>query len=192
MSKDSLTRTARNVSGEVVEVELVPQPHGGALQRGNPGKKTGGRPPDEWRLACEQAFEDGKGLDVVLGIMSGDILDFLGRDKKTGEPIYGPTKNRDRLGAASWLWEQFMGKAPQKIEVSQSGVGTGADVLARVLEALPGLLSAVPIPEDRRVAIQASLEAQRRVDQAVEAEIAPPDNPGESADAPRAGDPDEA
>jgi hypothetical protein len=29
--------------------ELVPQPRGGALLRGNPGNKGGGRPPDEFR-----------------------------------------------------------------------------------------------------------------------------------------------
>ena len=39
-------------------VQLVPQAHGGALQRGNPGNKGGGRKPEKFYEHCLDAIED--------------------------------------------------------------------------------------------------------------------------------------
>lgn len=40
-------------------VEMIPQPHGGALKRGNPeGSKTGGRPPSSLRKRLRESGDD--------------------------------------------------------------------------------------------------------------------------------------
>ena len=49
---------SRKTSDQTPVVPLVPQPHGGALQRGNPGNKGGGRKPNEFYDLCEQATKD--------------------------------------------------------------------------------------------------------------------------------------
>lgn len=46
----------------------------------------------------DKALRDGKAPDVVREIMSGDILEQVGVDRK-GAPIYGETRNTDRLKA---------------------------------------------------------------------------------------------
>src|SRR5262245_54305688 len=78
---------------------LQPQEHGGALRNGGTNRGGHGAVKLEWREKCRQALVDSKGMDVVLGIISGDIFERIGTDKQTGKPIYGETKNRDRLGA---------------------------------------------------------------------------------------------
>lgn len=84
--------------------KLIPQPHGGALQVPYKGMHNGGpgRTPDMFRAACREAFARAKGLDVLVHIASGDILELLGQDRQ-GQPIIGETKNRDRIGALEFL-----------------------------------------------------------------------------------------
>jgi hypothetical protein len=65
------------VASPTPEVELIPQPHGGALRRGNPGHK--GRPPSWIR---EQLRE---GLVQALPRIRHALR--TGKDKRTGQPL---------------------------------------------------------------------------------------------------------
>lgn len=69
---------------------LVPQPHGGALRRGNPGNKGGGRPPSELRRRLREAGADR--LSVLEEIADG------------GE------KESDRLKAVDMMLRYGLGK----------------------------------------------------------------------------------
>lgn len=51
------------------EVELVPQPHGGALQVGNPGNRGGGRPPDEWKALLAKLSSRAKTVGALGRIL---------------------------------------------------------------------------------------------------------------------------
>lgn len=54
----------------------------------------------------------------VLGrIVSGDILEEIGKTK-AGEPIYGETRNADRLGAIKFLAAEAFGTPTQRVEVT--------------------------------------------------------------------------
>src|SRR5579864_7371602 len=51
---------------------LVPQPHGGALRRGNPSNRGGGRPPEKW-TELMQALANREGAIAMLeGILDGN------------------------------------------------------------------------------------------------------------------------
>jgi hypothetical protein len=67
---------------------------------GNTGGKKGrsGRKPWAFRDEMRQALEAGEAGKVVQRIISGDILEEIAQDDE-GEPIYGDTKNADRLKA---------------------------------------------------------------------------------------------
>jgi hypothetical protein len=54
------------------EPELVEQPHGGALQRGNPGNKGGGRPPDEFKAKMRELASNSEVLDYLEGCLKGE------------------------------------------------------------------------------------------------------------------------
>lgn len=82
------------------------------------GAPNAGRPPDAWREACRQALADAKGLDVVKHMISGDILEQLGTDRD-GKPIYGETRNGDRLGAVKFLANYAEGMPTQPIEIGE-------------------------------------------------------------------------
>lgn len=98
-------------------VGLVPQAHGGALRRGGvPGQRGGsGRPSSGWKRALRGALRSAKGLEVLKRIVSGDILEQLGT-KRAGEPIYGTTKNSDRIRAIEFLAEHGHGLPTQHVE----------------------------------------------------------------------------
>lgn len=49
--------------------ELVPQARGGALKRGNPGNKGGGRPPNEWKAAMRYLASRGATLKRAKEIL---------------------------------------------------------------------------------------------------------------------------
>lgn len=80
---------------------LVPQPHGGALRRGNPGNRGGnhrsGRPDLAFRERARYLLERARGLEVMGMIVSGDILEMVRAEGDT--IIYGPTRNADRIRA---------------------------------------------------------------------------------------------
>jgi hypothetical protein len=54
------------------EPELVPQPHGGALQRGNPGNKGGGRPPDEFKAKMRELASNDEVLSYLEQCLKGE------------------------------------------------------------------------------------------------------------------------
>lgn len=60
-----------------------------------------------------------KVLDVAGEIIAGDILEEIGKDRN-GEPIYGQTKNSDRLAAIKFLTEHGEGPPTQKVELDAS------------------------------------------------------------------------
>jgi hypothetical protein len=98
-------------------------PKGGAelplgAHPGNTGGKKGrsGRKPAAWKEACEKALQDANALPVLQEIISGDIMEEVGRDRK-GEPIYGDTKNSDRIGAVKFLAAYAYGQPKEDLNV---------------------------------------------------------------------------
>ena len=90
---------------EKTPAALIPQPHGGALRRGNPGNRGGnhgsGRPDLAVRERARYVAEKAKALDVLGKIVSGDILEMLRAEGET--VICGPTRSADRIKAAEVL-----------------------------------------------------------------------------------------
>ncbi len=93
----------------------MPGSRGGTLKRGNPGNKGGGRKPAIWKAQCEAALREAKAIPVLKEIISGDIFERIGTDAKTGKPIYGETKNSDRLGAVKFLASYAHGEPAQSV-----------------------------------------------------------------------------
>lgn len=90
---------------------ISPGSHGG-------GKKgRSGRKPAAWKQACEAALIKAKAPEVLARIISGDILEELGRTKD-GQPIYGETKNSDRIGAIKFAAAEAYGTPTQRVEVT--------------------------------------------------------------------------
>jgi hypothetical protein len=100
-------------SSAAVEVELVPQPHGGALQRGNPGNRGGGAYPSRVRALARKALRHA--LPELAKIAAGEAVrvDVL-RNRDRGKPrtvavdmIPAP---RERVAAAVAL--EHIARAP--------------------------------------------------------------------------------
>lgn len=90
------------------------------LTPGNPGNSGGkpgrsGRKPSKWIEDCEKALEGSNAPEVLKAIIAGDIQEHIGDDRKTGEPIYGETRNTDRIGAIKFLASYVHGEPEQKI-----------------------------------------------------------------------------
>lgn len=98
-------RTGQN--GTKPGLQLIPQPHGGALLNGGlPGNIGGtGRPPSEIRKKLADILEE-FGPDVVRDILTGKLkYNFVGTCSKCGEESEGPT-------TISEILEQFKGSVP--------------------------------------------------------------------------------
>ncbi len=95
----------------------IPQPNGrGALNSGGTiGNKGGGRKPAIWKELCATALKEAKAIPVLKEIISGDILERIGTNPKTGDPIYGETRNSDRLGAVKFLASYAHGEPAQSV-----------------------------------------------------------------------------
>jgi hypothetical protein len=93
------------------EAELVPQPHGGALRKGNPGKRT-------TKVTVRKAFEAALNETGDTGILAGII-----RDAQKGD------KDARRI-----VLEYAIGKPETRVEVS--GADGGPIVLSPVLASL--------------------------------------------------------
>ena len=92
------------IRSEKPAVELVPQPHGGALQRGNPGNSGGqGRPPDAWKALCRELVSRDSQLEVAREVLE---------DKN--HPAW--------LGAYKFLTEQGYGKPTETIHQQNTQV----------------------------------------------------------------------
>ena len=100
-----------------VSTVFVKQPHGGALRLGGKkGNKGGGRKPNWFKAELERILDESKAVQVVGKIISGDILEKIGVDDD-GTPIYGETRNADRLAAIKFASEHVVGKPVEHIQV---------------------------------------------------------------------------
>ena len=52
--------------------ELVRQPHGGALQRGNPGNRGGGRRPEEFKRQMRELASSPAAIEYLRGCVHGE------------------------------------------------------------------------------------------------------------------------
>lgn len=86
-------------------------------RRGVGKKGRSGRKPAKWHEACAQALKDAKAIPVLQEMISGDIKEQVGVDRK-GKPIYGETRNSDRLGAVKFLAGYAHGEPVQPIEAT--------------------------------------------------------------------------
>lgn len=82
-------------------VVLAPQPHGGALQIGNPGNKGGGRHKEETVEALGSLVRT-HGPEIVREIMTGTVkYNFVGVCSHCGESSDGPTTLSEALESVS-------------------------------------------------------------------------------------------
>ena len=102
------------------------------MRRGNPGG-GGGRHRRDWIAECHQALKSARALDVLKTIISGDILEQLGTTKK-GKPIYGQTRNADRLRAIEFLAHYAFGK-PAQPGAGQDDEPAGAEITVQYVAA---------------------------------------------------------
>jgi hypothetical protein len=123
---------------------------GGKLYTGGvPGNKGGYGKPSEFARACREAFTDAQLIRVAVRIAIGDVLEQIDT-AKNGEPIYGATKNSDRLRAIEWLSNRGWGLAKQSLEVSgaiTTGPITEAERRARIRAILLQALERIPEAE---------------------------------------------
>lgn len=106
---------------------LVPQKHGGKIRAGSePGtnRPGAGSPAKFFREMCREGLYRAKTVDTLVAIISGDIHERIGTDKDTGEPIYGETKNSDRIKAAAFLTQYAYGLPKATIEVDDKRKGS--------------------------------------------------------------------
>ncbi len=97
---------------------LVRQEHGGALRRGNPGNRGGGRSPNAFRALCRRVVSSTEVFQGVAHIVSDP-----------DHPAF--------MSAVKWLTDRGYGKTPSEPGNPSPGGG-------RLLAALPGPLAALP------------------------------------------------
>ncbi len=115
------------------------------LRRGNPGNQSK-RTVRAFKELCRDSLDRIGALQVVERVIVGDIAEQIGTTK-TGEPIYGETKNADRLQAVKFLASYAHGMPTQKVEdVTKSPVRPPIDLVA----AIPGLLGILQIPHQEK------------------------------------------
>ena len=102
--------TNEKTSGETPE--LVRQPHGGALQVGNPGNAGGGRPRNEFRRRLREL------------VSSEEAMAFLERCLK------GEEGAQAAMQAHRYAAEGGYGKVPQQFEVSSALMGLDLNLLS--------------------------------------------------------------
>jgi len=104
-TRETRIRAGRNTPKP--SLELIPQPHGGALLNGGvPGHIGGtGRPASEIRKKLADILEE-FGPDVVRDILTGKVkYNFVGTCSKCGKESDGPTSLSEAL-------DQFKGNLP--------------------------------------------------------------------------------
>ena len=116
----------------------------------------GGRPANEFKLACQAALKRADGVGFAERLVKGEEVDYYVVDK---ELVPGPPRLAMRMEAAKWLADRGHGKATVHVEVAPSSPDallTGEEVLQRVAQALPVVLRA--ISGDARVTLLASIQ----------------------------------
>lgn len=127
---------------------LVPQRNGGALFAGGVIGNVGGRggsKPAEFVRACREAVTDNQLLRVLVRIAIGDIHERIDT-AKDGTPIYGETKNSDRIRAIELLVNRGFGLPTQAVEVTGAvltGPITEQERRARIRELLLNALERI-------------------------------------------------
>lgn len=133
---------------------FVVSPNGGAplpvgAHPGNTGGKpgrSGGYNRSALALAARQIFDRFQLLEVAARIAIGDIWEQIDTDKETGEPIYGATKNSDRIRAIEYITNRAWGLPTQAVEVTGAvltGPITEQERRARIRELLLNALERI-------------------------------------------------
>lgn len=113
----------RKSSDERPAIELVPQPHGGAIRRGNPGNSGGaGRPPAWYRQLARSEIDKHELVERLAKIASGEIGEIV--ESKDGRE-YCEAPLREQRGAIETLL---------KIGVGTSGMIAAEDVRKRIAD----------------------------------------------------------
>lgn len=113
---------------------LVTQANGaGALRHGStPGNKPGkGRPANWWREMCADGLYRARTVETMVGIISGDIAEVYYQD---GVPVYGETKNSDRIKAAAFLAGYAFGQPKATLEVQGDGLAGKSLTLVEIIQ----------------------------------------------------------
>lgn len=95
------------------------------------------------------ALTNARALKVVEKIISGDILEEIGTTDD-GKPIYGATKNRDRLEATRFLAGYAFGQPVQHL-VDDTPRDPLVKTTAEILAAIPRLLDVMAVPQPERM-----------------------------------------
>ena len=112
-SQHSVNNSVEKVNGR----EILRMPNGSyIIPGGKPGNRGGGRKPNWFKAELERILDHSKAVEVVGKIISGDILEKIGVDDD-GAPIYGETRNADRLAAIKFASEHVVGKPVEHIQV---------------------------------------------------------------------------
>ena len=103
---------------ETKAVELIPQEHGGALRRGNPGNKGGGRTPNEIRALMRQPLA--KLLPIITDIAEAkDIQEVTCPHCNEKHEVVSWLKAREKLQAVDLLARYGIGT---RQEVETTGI----------------------------------------------------------------------
>lgn len=152
-----------DTSPHKVEIgELIPQPQGGGLRRGNPGNKGGpGVAKDAFRKACRDAFNDLDAISIVQSIADGTMRATIGH--ADGVAVIGPPKHDQRQHALEFLKDNGFGKAPLVVEIEESAGGsrfqTGEEAMKWLLETTGRILRVMaPDPIARAELLDAMVE----------------------------------
>lgn len=118
---------------------LVPQPHGGALRRGNPGNH--GRPRSEVRAAALEGAA--KAVPRLVEIITNPESD-----------------PKDVIGASRVLCEFGLGRQLEIEDVTPTEQQTGEQRVQWLLEVLPRLLRVLPLDQQRAATMLQALKAR--------------------------------
>jgi hypothetical protein len=142
----------------VSEAEAKAQAHRDSQSWAQPRGWTTRKAPKEdvaaFQAACRDEFDRIHAVRLAGKIACGDILEHVGDDTE-GRPVYGETKNADRLRAIEWLANRAWGMPRQSVEVdlnpqSPQLTETGEVVMRRVMGAFAAHLVSAPVSEKQR------------------------------------------
>lgn len=117
----------------------------------------GGRPTNEFKLACQSALKKGDAVGFALRLLKGTEVDYYVVDKAL---VPGPPRLAMRMEAAKWLADRGHGKATVVMETPDGEpvkVLTGDLIAVKLLEALPLLMQG-------RADLAPKLNAQTAID----------------------------
>jgi hypothetical protein len=95
MKKEPATKQPRpkETADGTTAIEKVPQPHGGALNRGGTPGNKGGRPPDEFKAIMRELASSAERMEHARKILDNpDHPHFLNAWKFVTEQGYGKAK----------------------------------------------------------------------------------------------------